>query len=300
MNFPIIQGGDDRCGVVLVGNSKVGKSTLFSRLCPGRPNEETIKNLKRKIEFGYAGKTRTRIYNTPGILSVFSKNLEQRVARDILIPGAMVDKVGRIVIVADAKNLKRSIVLALQFAEYDLPMLFVLNMVDEAEKKGIWINTGKLSSLLGMPVCKTVARDGKGIDELIACLQMMQRPSGLVSHSDEIDDFMDEAKSLLASCDMSVKALSLLVLTSDPGIRRYLRKTCGHETVQQIHTLAESVGNRFPESPALRFLKTYTKKAEEIVRLVQTTEGPDHRKISARLGQMCMAPMTGIPIAVLV
>ena len=291
---------DAGCGVVLVGNSKVGKSTLFLKLCPKKADDETIRHLKRKIERGYAGRSKTLVYNTPGLLSMFSKNLEERVARDILIPGNLPETVRRIVIVADAKNLKRSISLALQFSEYELPMLFVLNMVDEARGKGIQIHKEKLASILGIPVCETVARNGEGIENVLSLLDAMERPHPPQYHPDEIETFMDTVKEITGPLPVSHRALALHILTHDPGTKRYIRKTCGPDVSQQLYSLADILNEKHPEPFGLRSVKMYGRKAEEIARVVQSQGVPEHRRISARVGQLCMTPLTGVPIAVVV
>jgi ferrous iron transport protein B len=297
---PLSEKGPDAyegCGVVLVGNSKVGKSTLFHKLCQKRIENEQVRSLKRKVERGFAGRTKTLVYNTPGLLSMFSKNMEERVARDILLPGVIDEKIGRIVIVADSKNLKRSISLALQFSEYELPMLLVLNMADEAKAKGIRINRDKLSSVLGIPVCETVARNGEGIEDVLFSLEAMERPHSQTSHSEDVESFIETVKAVLEPKGISSRALALHILTHDPGVRRYVRNTFGNEKAHEIYAMADSLSGHHPEPFGLRAVRLYTKKAEEIVRVVQSHGVPDYRRMSAKIGQLCMTPLTGIPIA---
>ncbi len=288
---------DGSCGVVLVGNAKVGKSTLFLKLCPRKAEDEQIRSLKRKVEKGYAGRTKTLVYNTPGLLSMFSKNLEERVARDMLLPGALQARAGRIVIVADAKNLKRALSLVLQFSEYELPMLLVLNMSDEARSKGIRINREKLSSILGIPVCETVARNGDGIEDVLYSLDAMERPMAANVHSDDVEHFVEMVRSTLEPVNMSPRALALHILTHDPGVRRYLRASYSPEKVQALYAMADALSGNHPEPFALRSVRLYSKKAEDIARVVQSRGTPEYRRISAKIGRLCMTPLTGIPIA---
>lgn len=289
-----------RCGILLVGNSKVGKTTLFNRLCPRKGDDAFLRSHKRKIEIGYAGRSKAEIYNTPGILSVFTKNQEERVARDILIPEAMDKKIGRIIIVADAKNLKRSVSLALQFAEYDLPMLFVINMVDEAAHKGIAIDTGKLASVLGIPVCETVARDGLGIERALSLIPEMERPQPLSMHTPETEEFMDSVRAVVNPECLCHRAMALQLLNHDSGVMRYIRKKFGHEVLSGLVNLARTINEKYQEPAAVRFVKMYARKADEIVKLVQVQGVPAHKRTSTRVGQLCMTPLTGIPIAMIV
>lgn len=297
---PLLMEEYSHCGILLVGHSKVGKSTLFNRLCPKKGEDIFLQSLKRKIELGYAGRTKTEIFNTPGILSIFTTNQEERVAREILIPDALPKKIRRIIIVADAKNLKRSISLALQFAEYDLPMLFVLNMVDEASRNGISIDKGKLSSVLGVPVCETVARDGVGIDRVLSLLPHMQRPKRLVMHPQDTEDFMDLVRESVDQACFCHRALALQILNRDPGARRYIRGTFGQEVFDRLRLAARKVNKAYQEPAAVRLVKLYAHKAEEIAKLVQVQGVPAHKTMSARLGKLFMTPLTGIPIAIVV
>jgi len=303
--FPFVQDIDkstdsNPCGILLVGNSKVGKSTLFNKLCPRKGEDALLRSHKRKIEKGYAGRSKVEIFNTPGILSIFTKNQEERVARDLLIPDALSSKIGRLIIVGDAKNLKRSVALALQFSEYDLPMLFILNMVDEASEKGIAIDAGKLSSVLGIPVCKTVARDGVGIDAALSLINDMERPQRLAIQSDDTEDFIDSLRSEVIHDCFSHRALALQLLNNDSGVMRYVRNRFGHEVLGGLVDKARAVNATYQEPAAVRFAKVYARKADEIVKLVQIQGVPEHKKVSTRIGQLCMTPLTGIPIAMVV
>ncbi len=292
-----IMGFDPACGVVLVGNSKVGKSTLFHKLCPKKAEEEQIKSLKRKVERGYAGRTKTLVYNTPGLLSMFSRNLEERVARDVLLPGALADRARRIVIVADSKNLMRALSLVLQFSEYELPMLLVLNMMDEARGKGIHINREKLSAILGIPVCETVARRGEGIGEVLYSLDSMYRPHAQGVQPDDVETFIDAVRTLVNPQHISPRGMAIQILAHDPGMIRYIRTTFGKEVLQTLTAMADQLNTNYSEPFALRSVRLYNKKAEEIVKVVQTRGVPEYRRFSAKIGQLCMTPLTGVPIA---
>ena len=103
------------------------------------------------------------IYDTPGIYSIFSANEDEKVSRDILLPQQSFSPISSILLVADAKNMKRSLAIALQYAEYGLPMLIDVNMIDEAAARGIDIDFEKLSEILGVDICTSIAREGIGV-----------------------------------------------------------------------------------------------------------------------------------------
>jgi ferrous iron transport protein B len=93
-------------------------------------------------------------------LSVLTE--EERVARRILI----YEKPEIVIHVLDAKNLKRMLPFTIQLIEAELPLILVLNMMDEARKSGVEIDIPLLAKELGIPVVATVSTTGEGINEL--------------------------------------------------------------------------------------------------------------------------------------
>ena len=88
---------------------------------------------------------------------------EERVARKILIE----ERPDLVIQVVDAKNLKRMLSLTLQLIEASLPVILVLNIMDEARKEGVSIDTMLLEKRLHISVVETISVSGKGIDDLI-------------------------------------------------------------------------------------------------------------------------------------
>ncbi len=141
-----------RPGIAIVGNMNVGKSTLFSRMCNNNAKSINLSGTTVSINLGHIKGTDKDAFDTPGIFSIFSANEDERASRDILLPQVTDCDVRGIILVADAKNMKRSIAIALQYAEYGLPMLLDLNMIDESTSRGIEIDYGKLSETLGTEI----------------------------------------------------------------------------------------------------------------------------------------------------
>ncbi|MBF0202551.1 MAG: 50S ribosome-binding GTPase [Desulfamplus sp.] len=162
--------GDICSDYVLLGNINAGKSTLFEHLSSGESNPANIPGTTVSIQCGNLKGIDGKIYDTPGIYSIFSSNEDERASRDILLIPQTRNRLKGLLLVADAKNLKRSIAIALQFAEYGLPMIFDINMIDEASSRGIEIDIEGLSSILGIEVCTSIAREGIGIEKLRSML----------------------------------------------------------------------------------------------------------------------------------
>ncbi len=150
--------------IILVGSPNVGKSVLFNILTgayvtvsnyPGTTVE--ISEGKGKI-FGRS----IEVIDTPGMYSLLPITEEEKVAREILL-----SEIPDVVLhVIDAKNLKRMLSLTLQLIEAGLPLILVVNIMDEARKMGMEIDTQILEEELGIPVVATSAAFGEGIGVL--------------------------------------------------------------------------------------------------------------------------------------
>lgn len=150
--------------VALVGSPNVGKSLIFNRLTG---IYVTVSNYPGTTVEIFRGRTYIEgvlyeIIDTPGMYSLLPSSEDERVARRLL----MEERPDVVVHVVDAKNLERMLPLTLQLIEADLPTVVALNMMDEAEKVGIRIDTELLSNILCLPVVPVIATTGKGISEL--------------------------------------------------------------------------------------------------------------------------------------
>ena len=150
--------------IAIVGNPNVGKSVLFNVLTkqyvvvsnyPGTTVEVSRGKLNIDgVEY--------EVIDTPGMYSLLPITEEERVARRILLN----EKPYIVIHVVDAKNLERMLPLTLQLIEAELVVMLVLNIMDEAQKEGVTINTRILEKELKIPVVEAVSTIGKGIEEL--------------------------------------------------------------------------------------------------------------------------------------
>lgn len=147
--------------VILVGNPNVGKSVLFSRLTGNFVIISNYPGTTVDITRGRAriGGEHCTVIDSPGVNELAARSEDARVTSDVLRdhPDAI------LVQVADAKNLRRALLLTLQLAQLQRPMLLVLNMMDELDRAGGHIDIRKLSALLGVPVIPTIATARTGI-----------------------------------------------------------------------------------------------------------------------------------------
>ena len=161
--------------VLLIGLPNVGKSTIFLRLIRNKVSRSVYPGSSVEVQRGVlkVEGLDLEIINTPGVYNLFSNADNEMVARNILID----ETTDLVVQVADTKNLKRSLTLTSLLAEFNIPLVLVLNMVDEAAQKGFKVKRHKLEEMLGTAVIETVASEGVGISSLISALETAKVPS---------------------------------------------------------------------------------------------------------------------------
>ena len=159
--------------IALAGNANVGKSVIFNQLTgvdqiignwPGKTVERAEGLLLHK------GK-RIRVIDLPGIYSFSTYSMEELVSRDFIAlehPDAVIN-------VIDASALERNLFFTIQLLELAPPLMIAVNQIDLAEKKGLTIDTRKLSELLSVPVVPTVAIRGKGIPVLTEAITSLMQ-----------------------------------------------------------------------------------------------------------------------------
>jgi ferrous iron transport protein B len=157
--------------IALAGNPNCGKTTLFNALTGARHhvgNWPGVTVERRSGTFEYGGAT-VEVVDLPGTYSLSARSEDERVASQFLAS----PEVDLVLNVLDASNLERNLYLSTQLLELGKPMAFVLNMIDDAENRGVRIDVPALELLLGGPVLPTVGNREQGITELKGVLASM-------------------------------------------------------------------------------------------------------------------------------
>lgn len=149
---------------VLVGNPNVGKSVVFNRLTglyvtvsnyPGT----TVEVARGR---GYFIQEEMEVVDTPGMYSLLPITEEEKVARQLLLQ----EQPSVVIHVVDACNLERMLSLTLQLIEAEMPLILLINMMDEARRIGLRLDCDLLSQRLGIPVVVAAAVLNEGMANL--------------------------------------------------------------------------------------------------------------------------------------
>ena len=206
--------------IILAGPPNVGKSVLFGRLTghyvtvanyPGTTVDVAQATLQRD---GRA----VVVLDAPGINSLQPAGEDERVTRRLLLAAG--EKT--VVQVADAKNLARALTLTLQLGELGLPLVLVLNMADEAVRRGVTIDRAGLEARLGVEVVTTVATRGQGMAALQAGLSRPRVPTAPCHYGSALEAAVAAVTGLLPPERAGRRGLAVLLLAGDPELEAAL------------------------------------------------------------------------------
>ena len=163
--------------IALLGNPNCGKTALFNRLTGARQkvaNYAGVTIERKEGSFTLPGGRALRVLDLPGAYSLNAHTPDEAITRDVVAGLRAGEQTpDAVVCVVNATNLRLNLRLVLEIKRLGLPMVLALNMVDVAKKRGIEIDTARLSNELGMPVIETVAVHAGGEKGLLAALEAM-------------------------------------------------------------------------------------------------------------------------------
>ena len=236
--------------VALVGNPNCGKTSLFN-IASG--SHEHVGNYSgvtvdaKEGHFQYKGYDITLV-DLPGTYSLSAYSPEELYVRKNLLE-AMPDVVINVV---DASNIERNLYLTTQLIDMNLRTVMALNMYDELQHKGDKLDIKQLGWLLGMPVCPTVSRDGKGIPELLDTVIKIYEQSDPklarhihINHGAELEKSIKRLQMVLYGNEdlrsqYSTRYLAIKYLETDKDVERVLADIPERKALEQARTEEEA------------------------------------------------------------
>lgn len=154
--------------IALIGNPNTGKSSIFNMLTGLRQHVGNFAGVTvdKKVGDWKVGNETHQLVDFPGIYSIYPQTKDEEVVYKVLNDAKNPDFPDVVLMVLDATNLKRNLLLCSQIIDLGLPVVVLLNMWDVVKKRGIIIDVDTLSKRLGVPVIPIVARVGLGKDRL--------------------------------------------------------------------------------------------------------------------------------------
>lgn len=301
--------GDGGAAVALMGNPNVGKSTVFNALThlhqhTGNWPGKTVEVARGTYES--AGGSRTLV-DLPGTYSLLAHSAEEEVARDFLCFGE-----GRAaVVVCDASCLERNLTLVLQVLGLMPRTLVCVNLMDEAERRGVRVDLPALSRRLGVPVVGASAARGEGLEELKRAVDDLlagPEPAGLgVPCPAQAQRVLPALAAHLRRAlgeDCPGRWLALRLLEGDAGLEKTLRARYGWDSREDQTWCAAletaraelELWNLPHRELGERLARDTVTLGEEIARACVTVERPQPDRRDRMLDGLLTRRATGVPV----
>ncbi len=187
--------------ICLAGNPNAGKTTLFNRLTGANHYVGNWAGVTVERKEGHLTHrdARIQVVDLPGIYSLSPYSLEEKIAREYLLDG----RFDYVVNIVDATSLERNLYLSTQLIELGMPTIILLNMMDEAEKRGMTIDADLLSERLGVPVIPIVALKGENLeavlDKIVAGDQATPKGHPLITYDAETEAMLETISSAIVT-----------------------------------------------------------------------------------------------------
>jgi len=287
--------------VALVGNPNVGKSVLFNALTGAYVTVSNYPGTSVEVSRGSASieGQEWQVIDTPGMYSIHTITEEERVAREILL-----NETPDVVLhVLDARNLERMLAMTIQLVEAELPVVLVINIMDEAERIGLKFDLDLLRERLGIPVIAAASTRKRGLDEIrsaIAKYRCSTANPRRFAYSRLLEHDISELAGLMeGEYVLSRRTLALLLLQQDEEITSLVR----HREGDGYAVIAEKVREIAFQRRESFHLDLSLERKEIVRKIIQDVfSSPEVRVVTwaERLSRMSVRPLTGIPLLFIV
>jgi len=225
--------------IALIGNPNTGKSTLFNDLTGLNQKTGNFPGVTVDKKLGYhiteTGKV-LQIIDLPGIYSLYPRAGDDTISYQVLCDRGHPDHPERVIVVVDASNLKRNLLLFTQVADLNIPVVLALNMMDIVRRNGIELDIENLSKELGVPVVPINARGNEGLEELVLAIEKTDL-AGKKIHIPEMENLAEDMISEIKNEFQLESSYSALLLAHQYSLIKSL--------TQEENTRIKAIRDRY-------------------------------------------------------
>ncbi len=280
--------------ILIAGMPGVGKSTLFRAFVQKDISCANFSGTSIPVSRGIVkiDGVDTELIDIPGTHGLTHQYENEVVVRRILIE----EKPDVILQVADTKNLKRMLVFTGQLAEFNIPLVLVLNMVDEADQKGLKVKRHVLEERLGTRVVETIATDGVGINALHDAVSKAEVPLFPVRLAPALAEAMDLMEGLMCDEVRSKRALAALCLSDEEATSAQAMAVCRF-TGNSVVEAQQKKTRLFFNKPIDRVLSSAREACANRIFAESTYMAPVRSTaLIEKIGDLAREPFTGMLI----
>jgi ferrous iron transport protein B len=283
--------------IALVGHPNVGKSVIFQQLTG---KHATVSNYPGTTVEVMRGESRilskTIVVDTPGVITFPPVSEDEIVTAQVLLR----EPLKAIVQVGDAKNLRRSLLLTVQLAEMERPLVLALNMEDEAIQRGVSLNYQLLAEHLTMPVIPTTAIRGQGIDKLTEAIISLSHPHFRINYPAEIEAFLAAFSTRISKTPISPRSLGLAWLSGDSTVNLWLIENTSPEIFHELESLRDDLQLKNIEPLASIIQRSRLEVVETITSSTMVQGKTASNTFAHQLSHLTTHPVWGLPILAII
>ncbi len=296
---PAKRGENGRGAIALIGHHNVGKSVVFQRLTGRHVTVANYPGTTVEITRGVAAALhRADLIDTPGIITFPSHTEDEQATSRVLLE----EPLQAVIQVGDAKNIRRTLLLTIQLAEMGLPMALALNMVDEADTRGVAVDHQAIADLFSMPVVPTVAVRGEGLQELSRALRgAISSRNGSeqpVPYPDHLEHAIQALIPLLPASPLAARGLMTLWLGGDPVAEAWLRRAADESNWQKLSAARQALEQALGEPAGETIQRARMAFIEEVASFALQDRAQEPSGLAPWIGRVAVHPIWGFPFLI--